>query len=867
MQKIFDLLKKLLEEDAPINVSTFKNLFDQLPTDEQPRNRSIIRLTSAFQSFYSQSKYPVDLTALLRQVIRQWGSVPLHINIFNKINGSYHDFGLVHYEQTKHHDVVYIDAVPWKANSNAGRVWLPGSEDIDELKHRRNFKSVFGNGTLYKMTKSFSKPFTSYQYEGQQIAVETSLYAPPGSTTLIIIPTGGGKTMATVLPAWISSRGGNALGGTTVIVVPTVALAKDQIRNAERFFKGAGSQPRVWTGDTPRNERVEIVQALATGQLPLLFISPEGVLQPMIRDACLKAAENGYLQRFVVDEAHIVETWGAGFRPEFQYLGAFCRELNEHSNNQLRVVLLSATIPEITKEKLQTIFTLGDENLFQTITANQLRPEIAYYIVEDKLRSYHEAHIKEAIRYLPRPLIMYVTKREDAINWYNLLRHEGYVRLDVFTGDTTDADRDSILYRWNNDEIDIIIATSAFGMGVDKPDVRAVIHACIPENIDRYYQEVGRSGRDGFSSISLVCYLTPEHQEIAKGMNRSAVITTELAIKRWNILWNTRQRRNNIWVINMDAKPDHIEHEFDRTKRNRNWNHHVILLMQRARLIRVEHPLELNEENEFYELAISVVDDQAIWEAPERLEHLLDQVRQDEREQVDKNYRAMLDVLKTYSNRSKCLSYHFETSYYPVAKACGGCSSCRSNDIKPYVNDVKVRTENFRVSHEIDNNVSFHWKERTIGTDTLHIWVSHQENADEIIQIILCLLNWGHQQFILPDEFIQNHLKDNIPFLDQCARYATTPHHFLPFNRLSSQVVFPVPSAILYPEDNAKADEVFNAWTRFSRKFARSIPVTHIYDAQTYLSSEQGLFRDRINGHKEYSSDFFRWFESTERLI
>ena len=119
---------------------------------------------------------------------------------------------------------------------------------------------------------------------------------------------------------------------------------------------------------------------------------------------------------------------------------------------------------------------------------------------------------------MPRPIIIYVSKRDDAKEWKKKLIEKGYRSVEIFSGSTVDSERERIIRQWNHDEIDIIVATSAFGMGVDKRDIRTVIHCCLPESINRFYQEVGRGGRDGFASISLLSYVYDEDTSVQDGL-------------------------------------------------------------------------------------------------------------------------------------------------------------------------------------------------------------------------------------------------------------------------------------------------------------------------------------------------------------
>jgi superfamily II DNA helicase RecQ len=137
----------------------------------------------------------------------------------------------------------------------------------------------------------------------------------------------------------------------------------------------------------------------------------------------------------------------------------------------------------------------------------------------------------EALRHLPRPAILCVSAVEDAYTWQQRLRQEGWRRQAAFTGETPEQECAQLLTAWNNEALDLMVATSAFGLRVDKGDMRSIIHACLHQSLERFYQEVGRAGRDGYSAVSLLC-TTIGDSEAAKGMHRSARITTEKALAR-----------------------------------------------------------------------------------------------------------------------------------------------------------------------------------------------------------------------------------------------------------------------------------------------------------------------------------------------
>src|SRR5262249_36525879 len=159
----------------------------------------------------------------------------------------------------------------------------------------------------------------------------------------------------------------------------------------------------------------------------------------------------------------------------------------EKSGGSLRTLLLSATFTPHCLDLFRTMF--GDDE-WRRFACQRLRPEISYYRAGFTMPEEREAALLEAIQHLPRPLILYVTEPGEAEHLTKMLVKADFIESRCFHGDTSGADRRRLLLEWRDNKIEVMVATSAFGMGVDKSDVRAVVHACYPENVHRYYQEV-----------------------------------------------------------------------------------------------------------------------------------------------------------------------------------------------------------------------------------------------------------------------------------------------------------------------------------------------------------------------------------------
>jgi hypothetical protein len=202
----------------------------------------------------------------------------------------------------------------------------------------------------------------------------------------------------------------------------------------------------------------------------------------------------------------------------------------------------------------------------------------------------------ETLRYGLRPVILYVTEVEDAKIWTQKLRDIGWQRLGCVHGRATTEEREQAIDDWRNNRIDIMVATSAFGLGMDKRDVRMVIHACVPETIDRFYQEVGRGGRDGRASASFLIY-TERDRNTASGLGQPSIITKELGLERWKAIWYDSKWDDLVLLANLRAlRPTMI---WD-GETNMTWNLRTLLLLARAGALEIQHrpPPEIMKRNE-----------------------------------------------------------------------------------------------------------------------------------------------------------------------------------------------------------------------------------------------------------------------------
>jgi ATP-dependent DNA helicase RecQ len=542
-------------------------------------------------------------------------------------------------------------------------------------------------------TAALGPGYTHYRSPGQQQAARSVLLAPAGSTTVVCLPTGHGKTETVLATALLGQR-----PGLTLVVVPTVVLAIDLERRVQQMT--GMTDPCAYSGGLSPEEKQRIIENIRAGHQRVLFTSPEAVATGLSRHLAA-AAETGMFRTLVLDEAHLVEQWGNNFRPEFQTIASQLRTWRLHSpeGSAPRLVALSATLTGLQLETITQLF--GGSDGVKVVWAAQIRTEPSLYIDQFRKAADRNAAVLTAVTRLPRPLALYVSKIEDAREWVDLLQSAGFSRITSITGNASAEERRDALEGWGGrtasgtcpTRFDVVVGTSAFGLGIDLPDVRTVVHACLPETVDRYYQEVGRGGRDGRPSVAYMA-TAGRDESVAKTLNAQRIIGAIKAWDRWDAMF--RQCRHDdgqvIFDLDLDSRPPHVT---EVGEKNRMWNVRTLNLMVRAGLIELHPPIRLSR-------AADEVDDQ--WEARLRahfaelathtrvsiqgqtndrahFERRIEEIRQ----VITSGQWAALRRLRKATSGNRCtgeeLADYYTTTYrgteLSTAAACRGCPHCR----------------------------------------------------------------------------------------------------------------------------------------------------------------------------------------------
>jgi ATP-dependent DNA helicase RecQ len=302
-----------------------------------------------------------------------------------------------------------------------------------------------------------------------------------GGDALVLMPTGGGKSLCYQLPALLRD-------GTGIIVSPLIALMQDQVAALRQY----GVRAAFLNSTLDAREAAAVESALTAGELDLLYVAPERLLMPR----CLELLDRVRLALFAIDEAHCVSQWGHDFRPEYLQLAVLC----ERFPGVPRIALTATADPHTRREIVERL-ELRDA---RTFVSSFDRPNIRYTIVDKGdarkqiLGFIREAHLGEAG-------IVYCLSRRKVDETAAWLAAQGVRALPYHAGMDAQA-RAEHQNRFQREDGIVIVATIAFGMGIDKPDVRFVAHLDLPKSIEGYYQETGRAGRDGLPADAWMAY-------------------------------------------------------------------------------------------------------------------------------------------------------------------------------------------------------------------------------------------------------------------------------------------------------------------------------------------------------------------------
>ncbi len=559
----------------------------------------------------------------------------------------------------------------------------------------------------------------TFKTNGQFAAVQAVRAMEEGSTAVVMLPTGSGKTEVALALIEDLHIGTNFRQSeiVSVIVVPYVALAKDLERRLQTIYKDKTYDPNqlpnfAYTHDMSTSRLESLLDRIerAEDDIPgILITSPESLVG-RFKNSIESYARDGRLGAIIVDEAHLLYQSGIDFRLSFRDVPRLRDRacIESPAGLRPRTLLMSATIGDVELNYFEEQF--GPISELGVIDATEMRQEPDIFVAYQSEGESRFQRLKEALSHLPRPALVYVTKPEIAKNLTKMISDWGYGRVRCVVGETTGPERARILEQIRtgdeNSEVDVVVANAAFGLGIDCEEIRTVLHVCLPETVDRWYQEIGRGGRDGCRSVGLLLpdglgAIGDSDLNVARSMS-PMTLRPETLRDRWEAMKCTKRvetQGHDYWLINLRTQngatdPDRCEgkvHSHD-TK----WNRTILYAFEKYGFCNLRQPLD-SEWNQIREKS-----DHWDWLAFRTLKGVILDEEFNEfwehfREKTSAPFAEQLEVMTAVAKglKSPCEAisetYEFSESiiqkYKPSIRVnrcenqCGHCGACFQNKI------------------------------------------------------------------------------------------------------------------------------------------------------------------------------------------